>query len=59
MCILFLYIAPKVSLGQWKVILVSNRDEYYTRPTEPLHLWSCEPQILAGMKIYIKQISSL
>jgi uncharacterized protein with NRDE domain len=29
-------------------VLAANRDEFYARPTQPLHLWRDAPQILAG-----------
>ena len=33
---------------QYQLILVSNRDEFYQRPTAPAHWWNDEPSILAG-----------
>lgn len=32
----------------YKLILAANRDEFYLRPTEALHLWEDEPGLLAG-----------
>ena len=45
MCLLvFAYrIHPK-----YRLILAANRDEYYSRPTEFLHFWKENPEILAG-----------
>ncbi len=45
MClILFAYrVHPK-----YKLIIAANRDEFYERPTEPVHFWEDYPQILAG-----------
>ncbi|TGM80011.1 NRDE family protein [Leptospira bouyouniensis] len=30
------------------LVVVSNRDEFFERPTEALHVWEKEPKILAG-----------
>lgn len=45
MClILFAYrVHPKYNL-----IVAANRDEFYKRPTAPVHYWEDHPQILAG-----------
>lgn len=48
MCILFLYINPEPKFGEYKIILVNNRDEMYNRPTKPAHFWNGD-QILGGM----------
>ncbi|KIL34365.1 hypothetical protein SD71_20255 [Cohnella kolymensis] len=45
MClILFAYHAHK----KFKLIVAANRDEFYNRPTEPVHYWEDHPHILAG-----------
>ncbi|MCO7225143.1 NRDE family protein [Pleionea sp. CnH1-48] len=33
---------------QYPFILVANRDEFFQRPTAPLHFWEDNPDILAG-----------
>jgi uncharacterized protein with NRDE domain len=45
MClVLFAYkIHPK-----YKLMVAANRDEFYQRPTAPVHFWEDEPEILAG-----------
>jgi uncharacterized protein with NRDE domain len=45
MClILFSYkVHPK-----YKLMVAANRDEFYQRPTAPIHLWEDDPEILAG-----------
>ncbi|RFU60472.1 NRDE family protein [Peribacillus glennii] len=32
----------------YKLIVAANRDEFYKRPTAPVHYWEDHPQILAG-----------
>ncbi|WP_449538199.1 NRDE family protein [Ferdinandcohnia sp. Marseille-Q9671] len=32
----------------YKVIMASNRDEFYQRPTAPIHFWEDHPSLLAG-----------
>ena len=36
------------SNSQHKLLVAANRDEYYARPTAPLHAWQEAPHILAG-----------
>jgi len=33
------------------LVLVANRDEFYARPTLPLHFWAETPELLAGMDV--------
>ena len=49
MCILFLYINPRPKVGEYKAIIVNNRDELYNRPSKPAHFW--DDKILGGMDI--------
>ncbi|NTZ17779.1 NRDE family protein [Paenibacillus sp. JMULE4] len=45
MClILFAYHAHET----YKLIVAANRDEFYDRPTSPVHYWEDHPHILAG-----------
>jgi uncharacterized protein with NRDE domain len=32
----------------YKLIVAANRDEFYQRPTAPVHFWEDDPEILAG-----------
>ncbi|XP_045103882.1 transport and Golgi organization 2 homolog [Portunus trituberculatus] len=47
MCILFLFINPRPKIGEYKAIIVNNRDETYNRPTKPAHFW--DDRIVGGM----------
>lgn len=49
MCLLLVYISANPAAGRYKLILVSNRDEYFLRPALPAHFWASNPEILAGM----------
>lgn len=40
MCILLSYVAKRISPGEFKLILVSNRDEYHHRPSKPANFIS-------------------
>ena len=33
---------------EYDLIVAANRDEFYNRPTAPVHFWEDEPEILAG-----------
>lgn len=53
MCILFLYVAKELKQAnsegpKLKLVLASNRDEAYARPTKPARFWESDPSILAG-----------
>ena len=45
MCLIVLSINPK---SDYKLVLTSNRDEFYERPTESMHWWDSSPRVLAG-----------
>lgn len=49
MCPLFVYINPNVKEGEYKLVLVNNRDETYDRPSKPAHFW--DTKILGGMDV--------
>lgn len=33
---------------QYPLVVIANRDEFYERPTDPMHWWNEHPHILAG-----------
>lgn len=60
MCILLLHYHPSSSLSDssstettrctcpYVLVVAVNRDEFYDRPTQPLHFWQDQPDIVAG-----------
>lgn len=48
MCILFIYTNPVIKPGCYRLILVSNRDEYYIRPAQNVAHMK-EDEIIAGL----------
>ena len=53
MCILFLYYCDKPSADGYRLIVASNRDEYYDRPTARATFWEKNPHIIAGKIVQI------
>lgn len=47
MCIIF-FIASDDSSSPYKLILASNRDEIYQRPTKGAHPWTNAEHVIAG-----------
>ena len=45
MCLIVLSLNPK---SDYKLVLTSNRDEFYERPTKSMHWWDSNPRVLAG-----------
>ncbi|XP_055540875.1 transport and Golgi organization protein 2 [Wyeomyia smithii] len=48
MCILFLYVNVDGAPGEYKLILASNRDEYYARPAKVAAPWDESPHVIGG-----------
>ncbi|XP_014668852.1 PREDICTED: transport and Golgi organization protein 2 homolog [Priapulus caudatus] len=48
MCLLLLFINPNPRPGQYRLIVASNRDEFYGRPSKAAHWWESHPDILSG-----------
>ena len=48
MCILFFYLNEAAEEGKYRLILVNNRDEYYTRPTRPAAFWEDNTDCISG-----------
>ena len=52
MCLLFMYTNDDAGPGEYRMVLASNRDEIWTRPTQRAEFWSLEGQdIIAGEMI--------
>ncbi|XP_076230899.1 transport and golgi organization 2 [Calliopsis andreniformis] len=49
MCILFIYRNPDADSESYRLILASNRDEYFKRPTLPANYWKNYPDCLGGL----------
>ena len=49
MCILFLYFCDKPTPNGYRLIMASNRDEFYFRPTARADFWEENPNIIAGI----------
>lgn len=49
MCILFFHIDASPDSNGYKLILASNRDEFYARPTAKAHAWEDNPWIFGGL----------
>ena len=45
MCILFI---SRKKNSNWPLLIATNRDEFYERPTESMHWWNSSPKVLAG-----------
>ncbi|CAB3222143.1 unnamed protein product [Arctia plantaginis] len=53
MCILFIYNGSGDPQSDYSLILISNRDEYYDRPTQNMTIWSEDPVIVGGRDLEI------
>ena len=48
MCIVFMYFCDDPSPDGYRLIVASNRDEVYSRPTAHAKFWDEYPDIIAG-----------
>lgn len=48
MCILFFVTNPNASLGEYKLILAANRDEFYVRPALTAAPWAEHSHVIGG-----------
>jgi uncharacterized protein with NRDE domain len=48
MCILFLVTDKALAFGKYKLILASNRDEFYARPAAVAQRWAINPNTIGG-----------
>lgn len=48
MCILFIYRNPNADSSSYRLIIATNRDEYYNRPTKSAHFWDNYADCLGG-----------
>lgn len=54
MCILFFYVNPNPQEGKYKIILASNRDEFYVRNAKEAFKWNCQPTIISGQNSIVE-----
>lgn len=59
MCILFFDFEPFPETSAYKLILASNRDEFYDRPTAIASFWNDNTNICAGKTIESQGASHL
>lgn len=52
MCIVFLYFNDNPGPEGFKLIIASNRDEFYSRPAAPAQFWETNPHVLGGEDIF-------
>jgi hypothetical protein len=48
MCILFLHTTNNPAPNEFRLILASNRDEYYERPAHQAHIWDDDATVIGG-----------
>lgn len=49
MCILFMYMGSKDVESDYSLIIISNRDEYYDRPSKVMAPWTEDHNIVGGV----------
>jgi uncharacterized protein with NRDE domain len=59
MCILFLIAFHDSSKSPYKLVLASNRDEFYKRPTKIAGPWEGHDEIFGGIDNQKKQSNKL
>lgn len=51
MCILFVHTNPNPKENEYRLIIATNRDEFYKRPAQPVY--QCpETKVIAGKKTF-------
>lgn len=59
MCIIFIYNGCKDESCEYSLILVTNRDESFGRPSKSADFWEEDPNVIGGKELYIFfQVSS-
>lgn len=56
MCILFLTTNGNAKLGEYKLIVASNRDEFYNRPAKAATAWPDHDCVYGGIPILHVQL---
>ncbi|KAF9417374.1 hypothetical protein HW555_005471 [Spodoptera exigua] len=55
MCILFIYNGNNDSKSDYSLILASNRDEYYDRPSKNMGPWIEDPNVFGGRDLEVDE----
>lgn len=55
MCILFMYNGNNDSRSDYSLILASNRDEYYDRPSQNMGPWMEDPNVFGGRDLEVDE----
>ena len=59
MCIVFLYFNDKPSPDGYRLMMASNRDEFYYRPTASAKFWDKNTNIIAGNQAGTKNLDRI
>lgn len=53
MCVIFFYVNSNPTAGGYKLILASNRDEFFARDTQDAAKWANAEHVYGGKYIHI------
>lgn len=59
MCILFIFNGEKEAESDYSLILISNRDEYYERPSQYMASWSEDHSVYGGLNFFLAMLTCI